>query len=164
LELPWQSIVNTINLHYSIRKDTFMKKITLTILVLLVATGMILSACASTVTTADPSGASWRLVSYGEAGKQTLAAAGIETSLVFGKDGKVNGNMGCNSFSGNYKLKGTNIIFSQTISTLMACPEPQMTQEGTAFQVMNGTARLQIDNNTLTIYAASGGNAITLSR
>ena len=141
-----------------------MKKIPLTILVLLAGTGLILSACASTANPVDLSGTSWTLVSYGPAGKQTPAAAGIKTSLVFSKDGKVAGNMGCNSYGGNYEVRGGNIVFSQIISTLMACPEPQMTQEGMAFQVMNGTVRYLIEGNTMTIYAANGGNAITLSR
>ena len=72
--------------------------------------------------------------------------------------------MGCNSFGGNYDVKGGNLAFSQMISTMMACPEPQMTQEGTAFQVMNGTVPFEIQGNTLKIHDASGATTLILSR
>ena len=141
-----------------------MNKIPLTILILLIVSGVIFSGCTSGGTSIDLTGTSWKLVSYGPVGKQTPAAAGIQTSLDFGKDGRVSGNMGCNSFGGNYEVRGGNIIFSQIVSTMMACQGPQMDQEGAVLKVMNGTARFQLAGNTLTIYASSGDNAITLSR
>jgi putative lipoprotein len=79
-------------------------------------------------------------------------------------DGRVSGKLGCNSFSGNYEVKDKRIVFSSMVSTLMACPEPQMKQEITAFQVMTGTVRFQVEGDRLTIYDASGASAITLSR
>ena len=140
-----------------------MKKITFTFITLLVASGLILSACGSNGTSANLKGTSWTLVSYGPAGNQTPAAPGIGTSLIFGMDGQVSGNMGCNSFGGNYELTNGKIVFSQMISTMMACQEPQMTQETTSFQVMTGTVNFKLEGNTLTIYDASGAMAITLS-
>ena len=141
-----------------------MNKLPLIFITLVVIAGLILSACASQGTSAGLTGTSWKLVSYGPVGKQTPAAAGIQTSLDFGKDGRVSGNMGCNSFGGNYQVRGGNIVFSQIVSTMMACQGPQMDQEGATLKVMNGTAHFQLDGNMLTIYAASGDNAITLSR
>ncbi|HEX7619781.1 MAG TPA: hypothetical protein VF359_01125, partial [Anaerolineales bacterium] len=61
-----------------------MNKVTLTIITILLATGLTLSACASPTTSASLSGTSWVLVSYGRAGSQTPAASGIRTSLIFG--------------------------------------------------------------------------------
>jgi heat shock protein HslJ len=100
----------------------------------------------------------------GTSGNQTPAAVGIETRLNFGRDGKVSGIKGCNSYSGDYEVKGGKVVFHQMIFTLMACLEPQMSQEDTAFQIMTGTVRFQIEGNMLTIYEASGTNAITFSR
>jgi heat shock protein HslJ len=141
-----------------------MNKITLTILTLFVVSGLILSACASQGASAGLAGTSWKLVSYGPSGNQTPAAPGVETNMDFGKDGTVSGNLGCNAFSGNYQVKNGNIVFSQMISTMMACLGPQMTQEGIAFKVMTGTVHFIVAGNTLTIYAASGANAIIFSK
>ena len=33
----------------------------------------------------------------------------------------------------------------------MACPDPQMTQEGAVFQVLTNTASFKVDGSTLTI-------------
>jgi heat shock protein HslJ len=109
-------------------------------------------------------GTSWKLISYGPVGKQTPAAVGIETSLEFNAAGEVDGNLGCNSFSGNYVMKGGNVIFSQIISTMMACLGPQMDQERLALKVMNDMVRYQVQGNTLVIYGADGVNAITFSK
>jgi heat shock protein HslJ len=130
----------------------------------LILAGMILTACVSEVAPTILNGVSWKLVSFGPVGKQMPAATGIETSLTFGRDGQVSGMLGCNIIGGNYKVMNGNIIFNEIVSTLMACAEPLMAQEGTAFQVLNGTVRFSIDRDYLTIYDASGMNAITLSR
>jgi heat shock protein HslJ len=141
-----------------------MKKIALIALTLLVASGLILSACTSQRPPASLAGTSWKLVSYGPAGNQTLAASGINTNLDFGKDGKVNGNLGCNSFSGNYQVTGGNIGFSMMISTMMACVGPQMAQEDAGRNIMDGTVRYSLAGNKLMLVTASGANAIILSK
>lgn len=139
-----------------------MNKITLSFLTLLVVSGLMLSACGLA---GDPvKGTSWKLVSYGPAGKQILAVAGIETSLDFGADGRVNGNVGCNSFGGNYEVKNGKIVFTEMLSTMLACQGPQMDQERAVLQVMNGTVSFQLQGNSLVIQAADGVDAITLSK
>jgi len=141
-----------------------MKKITMISLTLLLASGLILSACASQATSASLPGTSWKLVSYGPAGNQTPAASGVDTSLDFGTDGTVNGNLGCNSFGGNYQVRDGNIVFTMLISTMMACPGPGFAQEGIGLKIMNGTVRFTVAGNQLTLFAATGGNTITFSR
>jgi heat shock protein HslJ len=147
-----------------LKRENTMNKISLTGLALLVVSGLILSACAAQGTSASLAGTSWKLVSYGPAGNQTSAAPGIETHLDFSRDGTVSGNLGCNSFSGNYEVKNGNLIFSQMISTMMACQEPQMTQETTALQVMNGTVPFQLTGNSLKIFDVSDVNAIEFTK
>ena len=140
-----------------------MNKISLTGLTFLVLSGLILSACTSQQTSGELAGTTWKLISYGPSGNQSAAAVGIETKLDFGTDGTVSGNLGCNSFSGNYEVKNGKLIFSQMISTLMACQEPQMAQEITALQVMTGTVSFQLSDNILTLFDTSGANAIHFS-
>jgi heat shock protein HslJ len=72
--------------------------------------------------------------------------------------------MGCNSFGGNFEVKNGKLVFSQMISTMMACLGPQMAQEDTVLKMMNGAVRFQVEGSTLTIFDASGANAITLSK
>jgi len=141
-----------------------MKKFTLISLTFLVASCLVLSACASQGASAGLLGTSWKLVSYGPAGSQIPAASGVDTNLDFGKDGTVNGNLGCNSFSGNYQVTNGNIVFTMMISTMMACPGPGFTQEGIGLKIMNGTVRFTIAANKLTLYAATDDNAITFSK
>ena len=141
-----------------------MKKISIFILSLLVGTGLVLSACAAQATQAGLSGTSWKMASYGLTGNQTPAAAGIDTRLDFSKDGTVNGNLGCNSFSGNYKVTNDTIVFSKMVSTLMACDDPQMTQESFGLKIMNDSARFTVIDNKLTLYASGGDSAITFSK
>jgi heat shock protein HslJ len=141
-----------------------MNKISLTIITILVESGLFLSACAARADLASLGGTTWTLVSYGGLEDQTPAAAGIQTSLIFAADGQVSGNLGCNGFSGNYEVRDEKLVFGPLASTLMACPDPQMTQEGSAFQVLTGTVRFTMVGNTLMIYDISGTVALTLSR
>jgi heat shock protein HslJ len=133
-----------------------MKKITASIIALILITLLALSACAAQAGPSSLPGSSWTLVSYGTAGKEIPAAQGIPTSLVFGKDGQVSGELGCSSFSGSYQVQGGNLVLGPLASTLKACPDPQMMQEGTAFQVLTGTVRFTLDDGTLTITAPGG--------
>jgi heat shock protein HslJ len=160
--LSSHNVINAIDT--LMKRKIGMNKIILFLVTLLAATGLMLTACITQGNSAGLAGTSWKLVSYGPVGQQTPAAAGIETSLEFGTDGHVNGNVGCNSFGGNYEIKNGKILFSQMISTMMACQGPQMDQERATLKVLNGTARFQVQGNTLTIVDMNGASAINLSR
>jgi heat shock protein HslJ len=79
------------------------------------------------------------------------AVPDVEAVLNLSADGQVSGSLGCNHFGGDYKQKGTQIEFGSLAATLMACPEPQMLQEGGAFKIMAGSADYKIEGRTLTI-------------
>ena len=137
-----------------------MKKMYPFLTILSVALLLALSACSSN--SRGLSGTSWKLISYGPADSQTPAAPGVETSLTFRTDGKLSGHLGCNSMGGDYSTSGQNITLGAVFSTEMACPDPQMTQEGVAFQVLksNDTVGFKLDGNTLTITSSDGKNAL----
>jgi heat shock protein HslJ len=141
-----------------------MNKIALTMLAFLLVSGLLLSACAPQANSASLPGTSWTMASYGPVANQTPATPGVETSLIFGSDGQVTGTLGCNSFSGGYEVKDGKLVFGPLASTLMACPEPQMSQEGTAFQVLSGTVQFELTGSTMTIHDAAGTLALTLSQ
>jgi len=132
-------------------------------LLLPIIAGLLLSACSSGTSTPELSDTNWKLEAYGPANDLIPAADGIETSIKFGADGQVSGNLGCNGFGGDYKQDGTRLTFGPMMSTLMACPEPQMSQETISFSILNGNVEFRVDGDKLTIDGA-GGNQLILVR
>jgi len=118
------------------------------VLLFLLLVTLLFSACTSQEKSLQ---GSWSLTAYGPEGATTPAAPDSQASITFNDDGTLNGNSGCNGFGGEYSVEGDQVRFSELVSTLMACEEPLMTQEGTVFQVLNDTASYQIDGDTLTI-------------
>jgi putative lipoprotein len=94
---------------------------------------------------------SWKLTSYSRADVLTPAVTDTEAGLTFKDDGTVTGNSGCNGLGGNYKVEGDQVTFDQIVSTLMACDDARMTQEGAFHQVLTDTATFKIEGNTLTL-------------
>ncbi len=130
--------------------------------IILTALLILLSACS---TKADLAIAGeWELVSYGDTSNPTSALTDVDTSIIFGKDGKLNGNVGCNSFGGEYKLNNNEIVFGAIFSTLMFC-EAVSSQESMVLGILSDkSVTFQIDENLLTITSADGASTITLAR
>ena len=133
-----------------------MKKFVIGLLVLFV-----LAACAGG-TSASIKGV-WKLVSYGSASTQTPAVTDVDTSIEF-LDGKLNGNVGCNGFGGDYEVKGDTLTFGPVMSTMMFCEGPVGDQEMGTIAVFQGSAKFVLDGDTLTITSADGNSVIVLAR
>ena len=116
---------------------------------------IILTACTTRATSLI---GTWKLVSYGPPDLMTAAIPDAEATLTFGEDGTVGGSGGCNSLGGEYEVTANTITFSDLTSTLMACEEPLMAQEGAVTQVLSGTADFELNDQTLTIV----GDGMTL--
>lgn len=96
-------------------------------------------------------GSDWLLTAIGG----QPAAEGVETTLVFGADGSLGGNGGCNSYGGSVAVSdGADISISDVFSTMMACPEPQMGQEGAFFAALMEAERYSVDGAVLTLWGA----------
>jgi heat shock protein HslJ len=104
----------------------------------------------------------WKLVSYGSTSDQIPAVPDVETSIEF-KDGQMSGNVGCNSFSGEYTVDGDTITFGPVMSTMMYC-EAVADQESGTLAVMQGSAPFVLDGNTLTITSEDGASSIVLEK
>jgi heat shock protein HslJ len=94
---------------------------------------------------------SWKLTSYSRADVLTPAVTDTEAGLTFKDDGTVTGSSGCNGLGGSYTVEDDKITFSEITSTLMACDDPRMAQEGAVHQVLTDTATFKIEGNTLTL-------------
>jgi putative lipoprotein len=81
----------------------------------------------------------------------TAAVPDADATLTFSDDGTVTGSGGCNSLGGTYEADDKTVTFSEVTSTLMACDEARMTQEGAVTQVLSGTAQFEIKDQTLTL-------------
>jgi len=118
-------------------------------LLILWVMSMVISACSSKQTA--PLTGTWKLTAYGPMETPTPAVTDAEAILTFDADGNVTGNGGCNSLGGKYKLDGDQITFSEITSTLMACDDERMAQESAVTQVLSGTAKYEVADNTLTL-------------
>ncbi len=107
----------------------------------------------------------WRIVSYGPKGSPIPTVIGVDTSVNFNPDGKVNGNAGCNQFSGTYSVNGNTIRFSAIASTMMAClDDGRMEQEQGVFAVLSGEVGYALSGNSLIITSADGASLVVLER
>src|SRR5690242_16810730 len=70
-------------------------------------------------------GVTWHLVSYSDANGASATPA-AESTITF-QAGQASGNAGCNRFTGSYTVKGNQLTFGQTASTMMACADPAVT-------------------------------------
>ena len=138
-----------------------MKKLKLYVISLFVLSGILLTACAGG--TSNSVVGTWRLDSYGAPGKTTPAAADVDTSIVFRGDGKIEGNVGCNGFGGDYTVEGNTITFGPIVSTLMFCEGPVGDQETTTLNVLAETVPYTLEGETLTITSSDGSAVIVLT-
>ena len=105
----------------------------------------------------------WKLVSYGPAASQTPAASDVDTSIEF-LDGKLNGNVGCNGFGGDYEVKGDTLTLGPIMSTMMFCEGPVGDQETGTLTMLKDSAKFVLDGDKLTITSADGSAVIVLAR
>ncbi|TPE59176.1 META domain-containing protein [Sandaracinobacter neustonicus] len=124
-----------------------------------------LGACASTSTpetkpaAAAPTGgaalqgAEWTVFEI--AGKPIVP--GSTPSIKF-EDGRVSGAGSCNRFMGGYTIApdGLKLTFSQMASTMMACPDPLMQQEGLFLKSLESVASYSVAGGVLSLSSADG--------
>lgn len=121
-------------------------------LLILLIVGLAVTACSAR--NEEPAASligSWKLTSYGSVGAPQPAVEDTEAGITFNEDGTVAGNSGCNGFGGNYTVDSDQLTFSEIVSTLMACEEPLMSQEGAVLKVLTDAATYKIEGNTLTL-------------
>ena len=128
---------------------------------------LIIALAACSTGGAELGGTTWSLRSLdGQA-----ALEGITAGMIFGEDGSLTGQTGCNSFSTTYKTSGNQITIAPAASTQMACPQPQMDQEAAFFNALanaktynvQGTILNLIDANRKTVAAFDKVDAASLS-
>jgi putative lipoprotein len=98
----------------------------------------------------------WTLEIMGEQTNPQPVVAGRHVTLQFDFDeGRVHGNGGCNSYSADFEIDGSDISIGLAMSTLMACfPDEIMNQETVYHQALSLVERYELEGGKLTIYTS----------
>ena len=122
-------------------------------LTLACASLFLLTACASSASGQELTGGIWLLTELnGEA-----PLPGTTLTAEFDEDGRVGGSSGCNSYNTTYVVDGNKLNFGeQAASTMMACPDLIMIQEGEFHQALAATATYEIKDDNLILFDSSG--------
>jgi heat shock protein HslJ len=108
------------------------------------------------------SGTSWQATSYNN-GKQAVVSVmnGTTLTAVFGSDGSLSGNSGCNTFNGTYKATGSQIAIGPLAATRMACSDPAgvMDQETQYLAALQSAATYLINGGKLELRTKDGALA-----
>ncbi len=103
---------------------------------------------------------SWQLTLFGPVDTPRPAVADSPATLNFEAE-RVSGFTGCNNFGGAYTANAENINFGNLISTLIACPEDDVTaQEQAILSALQGTRSYSLDGNRLRISYDEGRQAL----
>jgi heat shock protein HslJ len=103
-------------------------------------------------------GTSWEAISYNN-GKQAVVsvATGTTITAVFGADGKLSGNAGCNDYNAGYSTSGKSITIGPVASTRKMCGEAGvMDQEAAYLAALPTAATYNISGKTLELRTADG--------
>jgi len=96
-------------------------------------------------------GTFWMLVELGG----SAPAGDAKPTLVFGADGSVSGNSGCNTFNGPVTIDGSTLGFGPLATTRMACPEPAMSVESAYLAGLDGASTWRMDGSQLVLEGAT---------
>jgi len=107
----------------------------------------------------------WSLISYGDLDNLTSALPEVNTSIQFKTDHTFSGNVGCNTFAGDWRITlDRGISFRNIVSTDMYC-EKTWDQEVAVLGLFSKNTLLQLhweDNDTMTI--TNNTSAVKLTR
>ena len=79
--------------------------------------------------------------------------------------GKVAGNASCNRFTGSVTINGTNLKFGPLATTMMACPDPKISeQESTYLKALAAATRYEWHNPYLHIFCDGFDQPLQFSR
>ena len=110
------------------------------------------------LTDPDLVGTEWVL---GDLPGQVLAD--VRPTISFSGDGTVDGNAGCNTFSGSYTADGSNLTFGPLASTKMACEGAKGTLETAFLGAIQATTTYEItDAGELKL--TSGATTLTFTK
>jgi heat shock protein HslJ len=126
----------------------------------IVLPALLLGACASQPPPPPPApavpdlaGTHWTVTRID--GRDTLT--GSDLTVDFGVDGRVNGDSGCNNYSGPFVQSGATVSVGELLSTRRACEQiNRQQQEDRLLAVLHGASRVELESNELKLHARDG--------
>jgi len=108
----------------------------------------------------------WYLTSYlRNDGIQVKLQNSTKISAIFGSNNTVTGSSGCNSYTAQYNLTGTNLSFSRIAVTRMACiDQATMEAETTYLKLLEQVASVSGHEKNLTMSNQNNSNLLTYFR
>lgn len=102
----------------------------------------------------------WRIVRVG----QHMLGDDAGATISFDAEGAFSGRL-CNSYRGSYIVEGATISLGQAAATLMACPEPQASQERALFSAFESASTYRIgEDGTLALLDNEGQTLMSAQR
>lgn len=103
-------------------------------------------------------GTTWQVTGFNNGlGGVTTLIDGTEITAVFGDDGSLSGNAGCNNYSTSYTIDGDNISINPGIATTrMACAENVMAQETAYLAALPTAATYAVQGDGLELRHVTG--------
>jgi heat shock protein HslJ len=111
-------------------------------------------------------GVTWRATGVNN-GREAVVSVlpGTQLTAVFGDDGRVSGDTGCNMYSGAYTVSGPTMSIGPLISTRRAClSEAANAQEQAFLAALGATMTFEMQGATLTLRDDSGAAQVTMVR
>ncbi len=105
-------------------------------------------------------GSEWRPLEVG--GEAPASAEAM--FVVFGGEGRLHGNGGCNTFSGGYESDGSDLSVTPLAATRMACPEPAMADENAFLAALQGATAFLREGTELTLFDGQGNVTARLAQ
>jgi heat shock protein HslJ len=102
----------------------------------------------------------WQVIGLLNRNKEAFATPieGTTITANFRQGGQLQGNAGCNGYSGSYEAQGNTISIGDAASTQKECPEPKGVtgQENRYFQALNQAVTFEVDGRTLVFFDGEG--------
>jgi heat shock protein HslJ len=99
----------------------------------------------------------WQAIAINN-GKEAVVSVmnGTTVTAIFGADGKLTGNGGCNTYNGTYTLDGDKITIGPLATTRMACEQAVMDQETAYLNALAKASTYTLGKGTLELRDADG--------
>ncbi len=112
------------------------------------------------------SGTNWEVTGFNNGRNAVVSPIVGSTLTTRFTASQVEGNSGCNSFSGSYWVSGNNISIGALGGGMMACAEPAgvMEQEAEFRAALQSVATFQLEGSRLTLRRGDGSIAVVLNR
>lgn len=99
----------------------------------------------------------WQAIAINNGNQAVVSVMnGTTVTAIFGADGKLTGNDGCNNYNGSYTLDGDKITIGPIATTRMACEQAVMDQETAYLNALAKAATFTLGKDSLELRDVDG--------